>query len=70
MKAFTNFHYWFCFPRRDRAEVLTLMALEDSDDSDDDLEIILLSTINPTTARRSLLNLEDISEDDCETMFR
>ncbi|XP_028415880.1 uncharacterized protein LOC114539446 [Dendronephthya gigantea] len=44
--------------------------IEDSDDSDDDLETILLSTLMPTTVKRCRLNLNDISEDDCETMFR
>ena len=53
---------------------MALEGVEDGDDSDvdhdDDLEIILLSTMNPTTPRRPRLNLEDIPEDECEDMFR
>ena len=65
--------------RQDFNDIITVMLYDDSSsdsgsdsDSDDDLDLLLLETMFPLLPKLDVprLNLEDLSEIQCEQMFR
>ena len=66
----------FIFNRRDVDDLLTVMLCDDNSQSEsssdeDDLDFLLLSTLFPEPKQvMRRLNLADLTESQCETMFR
>ncbi|XP_015770202.1 PREDICTED: uncharacterized protein LOC107348667 [Acropora digitifera] len=66
----------FIFNRRDVDDLLTVMLCDDNSQSEsssdeDDLDFLLLSTLFPEPKQvMRCLNLVDLTESQCETMFR
>ena len=67
----------FIFNRRDVEDLLTVMLYDDdnsqseSSSDEDDLDFLLLSTLFPESKQvMQRLNLADLTESQCETMFR
>ena len=60
--------------RHDFNEILEVMVYEDSSDDsdDDDLDLLLVDTMFPSTVKLDFprLNLIDLSDAQCEAMFR
>ena len=65
----------FIFNRRDVDDLLTVMLCDDNSQSEsssneEDLDFLLLSTLFPEPKQvMRLLNLADLTESQCETMF-
>ena len=65
------------FPRRNLNDIVQVMLYDESDsssgsDSEDDLEVLMLEYIFPLTSKNyhPCVNLQDISDTQCEVMFR